>query len=91
VRIDPALRRWVTFQHLNLMADDYDAPSGLDAVLLRNVLIYFDRDTRRAVISRVARHVRPGGYLLVGTSESLSGLELPFSHVGRSIYRRNDS
>ncbi|NBB75375.1 MAG: methyltransferase [Bacteroidetes bacterium] len=73
------LRRDVTdrvrFKHLNLT--DPSAVRGLrafDLILCANVLIYFDRDTKQAVISNLYERLRPGGYLFVGTSETLHGV-----------------
>jgi chemotaxis protein methyltransferase CheR len=88
VRVTPALRQAVTFRHINLMGARYDVPGALDLILLRNVLIYFDSATRAAVVSHVADHLRPGGLLAIGMSESLAGLDLPLEHVCRSIYRK---
>ena len=88
VRVTPALRGHVSFRHLNLMAESYAIPRELDMVFLRNCLIYFDAPTRRQVVARVAQHLKPGGLLVFGASESVSGFGLPLSHVQRSIYRK---
>ena len=45
-----------------------------DVIFCRNVLIYFDKPTQRAVLERLCQHLRPGGYLFLGHSESLAGL-----------------
>jgi chemotaxis protein methyltransferase CheR len=52
------------------------------------VLIYFDKDTQRKVVSELCRHLQPGGYLFVGHSETLSGLDLPLQQVATTIFRR---
>ncbi|HTQ06609.1 MAG TPA: protein-glutamate O-methyltransferase CheR [Polyangiaceae bacterium] len=68
----PELRKLLTWQVMNLTRIE---PSflGFDVVLLRNVLIYFDLETRRRILSEMARRVRPGGYLLLGSTESVGG------------------
>ncbi|MEH3148575.1 MAG: methyltransferase domain-containing protein [Methylobacterium frigidaeris] len=76
-RIVPELRRRVRFQHLNLMDETYPVDRDVDVVFCRNVLIYFDKPTQRAVLSRLAGHLRPGGYLVVGHSESMAGTGVP--------------
>jgi methyl-accepting chemotaxis protein len=74
------------FQH-NLMRAD--ASLGLfDVVFLRNALIYFEPQKKQLILENVLARVRPGGYLFIGLSESLSGHELPVKGAGRSIYRK---
>ena len=70
-RIVPELRQRVRFEALNLMEASHPIDRDLDAVFLRNVLIYFDPPTQRRVIAGVASHLRPGGHLVVGHAESM--------------------
>jgi chemotaxis protein methyltransferase CheR len=72
-RIVPELRRRAQFHRLNLMDPTYPFDRDVDVIFCRNVLIYFDRATQRAVIERLAGHLRPGGYLVLGHSESMAG------------------
>jgi chemotaxis protein methyltransferase CheR len=74
--VTPELRRMVRTQHLNL-ADPYafTAIGTYDVVLLRNVLIYFDAATKYDILRRMRPHVAPGGYLLLGSSETT--LDMP--------------
>ena len=72
-RIVPELRARVQFKHLNLMNAQYPVERDIDIIFCRNVLIYFDKDTQRAVLGRLATHLRPGGFLIVGHSESMAG------------------
>jgi chemotaxis protein methyltransferase CheR len=88
VRVAPELRQRVHFGRLNLMGPSFAMESGFDVALLRNVLIYFDSATQRAVASRVLGHVRPGGLLCVGLSESLHGHGLPATALGLGIYQK---
>ncbi len=87
VRVVPELRQKVRFSRLNFMDKQY--PMGeLDIVFFRNVLIYFDRPTQKAVLERQAALLRPGGYLFIGHSESAAGLQLPLTNVSSSILRK---
>jgi len=88
VRVVPALRRCVRFGWLNLIETPYRTDTDMHAIFCRNVLIYFDKDTQRKVASELCRHLQPGGYLFVGHSETLSGLDLPLQQVAATIFRR---
>jgi chemotaxis protein methyltransferase CheR len=88
VRIVPELRSWVQFRQLNLMGAKYPADRDMDAIFCRNVLIYFEKPTQRAVLERLCRHLRPGGFLFLGHSESLAGLDLPLRGVANTVFRR---
>jgi chemotaxis protein methyltransferase CheR len=84
----PELREVVRFDRLNLNGDPWPHLGTFDLVFLRNVLIYFDGETRRRVLGRVAAHVAPGGHLLLGHAETL-GTDVPgLRSVFPSVYRR---
>jgi len=89
VRIVPELRRRITFQRLNFMDSYYATNGSFDAIFFRNVMIYFDRKTQEDVVNRMCRSLRGGGYLFVGHSESLAGLDLPLLPAGPAIYRKS--
>jgi chemotaxis protein methyltransferase CheR len=72
-RIAPELRSLTRFERLNLMDPHYPVDQDVDVIFCRNVLIYFDKPTQQAVVERLASHLRPGGYLLLGHSESMAG------------------
>lgn len=71
-RIVPQLRRLVRFESLNLMDQAYPFDRDVDVIFCRNVLIYFSRPVQQAVLRRLASHLRPGGYLILGHSESFA-------------------
>lgn len=75
--IDPALRDMITFGHhsLHRIAQQNEPPGGnpFDLILARNVLIYFDEKTRKAVLASFFNYLRNGGALLLGSTESLYG------------------
>lgn len=72
-RVKPDIRQRVRFQPLNLM-DSYLSLGKFDAVYCRNVLIYFSADLKRDILTRIHATLKPGGYLVLGASEGLSGL-----------------
>ena len=88
VRITPELRASVRFKRLNLMEDDYGIDEPVGVVFCRNVLIYFDRPTQEKLVNQLAYHLMPGGYLFVGHSESLHGMNLPLAQTATTIYRK---
>jgi chemotaxis protein methyltransferase CheR len=88
VRIAPELRRHVQFGRLNLMDDNYPLDRDMDVVFCRNILIYFDKPTQQTVLSRLCDHLRPGGYLFLGHSESLAGFGLPLKPAGTTVFQR---
>lgn len=70
-QVKPALRQRAVFRLHNLL-DSYSALGRFDAIFCRNVLIYFSMDSREDIIRRFAQQLRPGGYLVVGASESVA-------------------
>ena len=79
----------VQFGRLNLMDESYPVDRGIDIIFCRNLLIYFDKPTQQAVLTRLCDHLRPGGYLFLGHSELLAGFGLPLRSVGTTVFRRN--
>lgn len=88
VRIAPPLRSRITFRRLNFMDEDYGLREVFDVIFFRNVMIYFDKPTQESVIQKQCRYLRPGGYLFVGHSESLAGLNVPVSMTGSAVFRK---
>ncbi|HEX5777644.1 MAG TPA: CheR family methyltransferase [Xanthobacteraceae bacterium] len=89
-RIVERLRNRVDFQTINLLTD-FSRLGQFDVVFLRNVLIYFDRDTKLDVLARVRESLAPDGYLLLGAAETMVGLGDLFKMVPetRALYRPN--
>ncbi len=88
VRVVPELRSKIQFRRLNFMDSDFGISDPLDVVFCRNVIIYFDREIQERVVGAIVRRLRPGGYLFMGHSETLNGLELPLTPVAATVYRR---
>ena len=89
-RVQDELRNLITFKQLNLM-HEWPVRGPFDAIFCRNVIIYFDKDTQRALFARMAALQRPGDILFLGHSESLYRVSDQYELVGRTIYRRNDA
>ena len=88
VRMAPEIRRAVQFQHLNLMDQAYPFDRDVDVVFLRNVLIYFEKRDQNAVVGRLVGHLRPGGYLVLGHSESMIGTSLAVRQVAPAVFMK---
>jgi len=87
-RIVPELRQKAEFFLLNLTRPSPKFAPLADVVFLRNVLIYFGADDRRAVLAGIIPRMRSGGFLLTGHSEHLSDLPRGLVQVGSSIYQK---
>lgn len=84
--VDPALRSRVDFRQVNLNTRLPDV--GLfDVIFLRNVMIYFNAETKQQVVARLRNCLRPGGYLIIGHSETLNGFQSGLEVVMPSVYR----
>lgn len=88
VRMAPEIRRVVRFTHLNLMDPVYPFDHDVDVVFLRNVLIYFEKRDQEAVIGRLIEHLRPGGYLVLGHSESMVGTGITMRQVAPAVFQK---
>ncbi len=89
-RVRPELRRMVTFREFNLL-DDPAALGTFDIIFCRNVLLYFDVETKRAILERMSQRLRAGGALLLGTSETVYGISDAWvtDQQLRGVYRSN--
>jgi len=88
VLVSKALRGRVGFTQVNLNETLPAALGRFDVIFLRNVMIYFNNDTKRQVVGRVLEHLRPGGYFLIGHSESLNDICDSVEQVAPSSYRK---
>ncbi len=80
------LKSLVTFKRLNLIETPYPMSGPLDIIFCRNVMIYFDEPVKRKFVEEARRLLRPGGYLFVGHSESISGFSEGFNPVKPALY-----
>jgi chemotaxis protein methyltransferase CheR len=91
-QINPDLRAMVQHRQLNLL-HDFSQLGHFDVIFCRNVLIYFDQDTKTSIFGRLARAIEPDGFLVLGAAETVVGLTEQFKPVGdrRGLYRPGDS
>ncbi len=87
VRIVPELRKKVSFNCLNLLKDG-PYPKENDIIFCRNVIIYFERKIQEQLFSRCCNHLKRNGYLFIGHSETLNGMDLPLRQVRPTVYQR---
>jgi chemotaxis protein methyltransferase CheR len=89
-QIAPEIRGMVQFRPLNLL-NDFSSLGSFDVVFCRNVLIYFDQDTKIGVLNRIARQMPPDGYLILGAAETVVGLTTAFKPMPdrRGLYVPN--
>ena len=86
-RIKPAVRSLVEFTRLNLV-EPFPAAPPFHVIFCRNVMIYFDKETQGRLVNRLASFLDPGGWLLIGHSESLTGISHPYEYVEPAVYRK---
>lgn len=87
VRIRQDLREMVSFQKINLM-DQFHFDRSFHMIFCRNVMIYFDKATQERLVAKFVDTLAPGGYLFVGHSESLTGIQHDLKFVRPAIYRK---
>jgi chemotaxis protein methyltransferase CheR len=85
--VERQLRNRVSFAQVNLN-DDFPSLGSFDVIFLRNVMIYFNADTKKKVVTRVLGQLKPGGHFCVGHSESLNEISTAVRPVAPSIYRK---
>ena len=91
-QINPELRAMVQHRQLNLL-QDFSHLGTFDVIFCRNVLIYFDQETKINIFNRLARQIEPDGFLVLGAAETVVGLTDTFRPLAdrRGLYRPNDS
>jgi chemotaxis protein methyltransferase CheR len=88
--VHPRLRELVSILPLNLL-HDWPMQGPFDAIFCRNVVIYFDKPTKQRLFQRYAGLLPDGGYLFLGHSESMYGLNDNFDLIGRTVYRKRSA
>lgn len=87
IRISAELRKKIHFEHMNLM-DSFPFQQKMDVIFLRNVTIYFDKETQNQLVRKMLSVLNPDGYLIMGHSESLDIQANPVKLCAPSIYQR---
>ena len=88
-RVKPEILKHVRFQHINLFQRSYPLPQPLHLIFCRNVLIYFEQESQAQLVARLHSMLTPGGFLIVGHSDSLNCFRHDFAPLGGGVYRRN--
>ncbi|MDL2258487.1 protein-glutamate O-methyltransferase [Eubacteriales bacterium OttesenSCG-928-K08] len=86
--VKSTLKNLIQYKYFNLNDPRFWPKSHYDIIFCRNVMIYFDQPTKQAVINRLHDALRPGGFLLIGMSETLVNLKSEFKYIQPSIYQR---
>jgi len=88
VRVVPELRAMVKLRRINFMEGDFGMREPMDIIFCRNVIIYFDRPTQANLLKKICKYLVPGGYIFMGHSETLQGMDLPLVPVAPTVYRK---
>ena len=86
-RVAPELRSNVAYKKINLL-DPFVIRKPFHVIFCRNVMIYFDVETRNSLVKRIYDVLVPGGFLFIGHSESLTSFQHGFQHIRTSVYRK---
>lgn len=86
-QIVPELKKQVIFRQFNLM-DDFPFRRRMHIIFLRNVMIYFDKETKSNLIKKIYDVLEPGGYLFIGRTETIDHSEVDFEMIQPSIFRK---
>lgn len=70
------------------MDKTYQIGDAVQLIFCRNVLIYFDKKTQTHVLTELCRRLVPGGYLFIGHSETITGIDLPLRQVANTVFKK---
>jgi chemotaxis protein methyltransferase CheR len=84
----PIIREGVVFKKFNLMEANFPFKQQFHVIFCRNVMIYFDHETKRQLINRFYNATAPGGYLIIGQSETINRPDSKYKYVKPAIYRK---
>ena len=87
-RVKPELRKHLRFERVNLFQPHLPVPANQHVIFCRNVMIYFDLPSRALAVQRLAQLLAPGGYLMVGHSESLMGINHGLHPVQQGVFQK---
>jgi chemotaxis protein methyltransferase CheR len=87
MRVKPHIQKSVRFESFNLLTDQ--TPGRMfDMIFCRNVMIYFDRQTKEKVVNKLCRTLNQGGHFVIGGAESLNGIRHPLTYLAPSVYQK---
>jgi chemotaxis protein methyltransferase CheR len=82
------IREGVVFRKFNLMEPNFPFKQKFHVIFCRNVMIYFDNETKRQLINRLYENTAPGGYLIIGHCESINRKETGYRYIIPAVYRK---
>jgi len=88
VRVNEKTREKVRFSRLNFMDHTYNVFGPKDIIFCRNVLIYFDKQTQQEVIAKLLKNLNKGGFLFLGHSETIFGMDLPVETIAPTVFHK---
>lgn len=88
-QVTDELKQQLIFRQFNLM-DDFPFKKKMHIIFLRNVMIYFNDETKRKVVQKVYDALEPGGYFFIGTTETIDRGSTPFQIIQPSIFRKRE-
>ncbi len=86
--VKDVVRKRIFFRRHNLMDATFPFKKQFDTVFCRNVMIYFDRETRNTLVAKYYKHTAEGGYLFIGHSETLGRDDSQYKYVMPAVYRK---
>ena len=87
-KVKDFVRKMVTFKQLNFVATDYPISTTFDVIFCRNVIIYFNPETKRRVVNKLYRYLNPGGYIMMGHSETLFDMVDGLTYLKNTVYQK---
>ncbi len=87
VKTSPELAELIAFKQLNLF-EPWPMKGPFDIIFCRNVVIYFDKPTQQNLFQNFYNILKPGGYLIIGHSESLGAMQTQFTAKGKTVFQR---
>ena len=87
-KVKENIRKMVTFKQLNFVATEYPITTTFDVIFCRNVIIYFNPETKRRVVNKLYRYLNPGGYIMMGHSETLFDMVDGLVYLKNTVYQK---
>lgn len=87
-KVAPEITKHIQFGRLNFIDDEFDTPFKMHVIFCRNVLIYFDSETRDRILQKLCDRLLSKGYLLIGHSETIAPMEFGLERISPTVYRK---
>jgi chemotaxis protein methyltransferase CheR len=87
-KVKESISKKILFKRLNLIAQPYPLKGPFDVIFCRNVMIYFDNETRESIVRQFERLLNPRGFLFLSHSENLLGVNHGLDKISASVFRR---